>query len=57
MRVDIARGKRLLDRLNGGPPPVLRILLGPGRVWRTECGMVRGRRARDAPVAGNEDGT
>jgi hypothetical protein len=56
-RVDVARGQRLPDRLNGGAPPVLRVLLCPRSLRRTECDVLRRRRASDAAVAGNEDGT
>jgi hypothetical protein len=56
-RVDIALGKRLPDRLDGGAPPVLGVLLCPRRLRRSECDVVRRRRPGDAAVAGNEDRT
>jgi hypothetical protein len=56
-RVDIARCKRLADRLTGGAPPVLRFLLCPRSLRRAKCDMLRRRRAGDATVAGNDDGT
>jgi len=56
-RIDTARCKRLPDGPNGGVPPVLRILLGPCSLRRTECDVLCGRRAGDAAVAANEDGT
>jgi hypothetical protein len=57
VRVDVGRDKRLADRLTSGAPPVLRLLLCPCSLRRTKCDMLRGRRAGDATVAGNDDGT
>jgi hypothetical protein len=56
-RIDVARGQRLTDRLNSGTPPVLWVLLCPRSLRRTECDVLRRRRAGDAAVAGNNDGT
>jgi hypothetical protein len=55
-RVDIPCGKRLPNCLNGGAPPVLRVLLCPCRLRRTKLDMLRCGRAGDITVAGNEDG-
>jgi hypothetical protein len=51
---DAAAGERRADRLLTGAPPVIRILLRPGRLRRGERGVLRRRRSEQRAVLAEE---